>query len=171
MKIISITNEEMDIAPLDHIGIIPDVPVVRHFKGKFYIVLDSALHSETKERYTVYRALYGDEQLYVRPSEMFESDVDREKYPDVKQKKRFTNIDSPDLNLYKSSYIVPDDISKEVFEEELFSILSSKTTGDIVRFTNKHDNADLMLRILTLKPDTTKYEILYQSKCVSILIK
>lgn len=171
MKIISITNEEMDIAPLDHIGIIADVPVVRHFKGKFYTVLDHALHSETKEKYTVYRALYDDEQLYVRPSEMFESDVDREKYPDVKQKKRFTNIDDLDLNLYKSSYLIPDDISKEVFEEELLSILSSKSTGDIVRLTNKHDNADLMLRTLSLKLDEDKYYILYQSKCVTILIK
>lgn len=41
--------------------------VYKHFKGDYYLVEDVAIHSETKEKYVVYRALYGDCLLYIRP--------------------------------------------------------------------------------------------------------
>lgn len=63
--------------------------VYKHFKGNYYLVVDIATHSETKEQYVVYRRLYGDGKLFVRPLEMFLSEADHEKYPDVKQKYRF----------------------------------------------------------------------------------
>ena len=63
--------------------------IYRHFKGDYYIVEDIATHSETREKYVVYRALYGDTNLYIRPYEMFMSKVDKEKYPNVKQEYRF----------------------------------------------------------------------------------
>lgn len=61
----------------------------RHFKGMYYYVLDVAIHSETSEQFVVYQKLYDQRDLYVRPLDMFLSDVDQEKYPDVKQKERF----------------------------------------------------------------------------------
>ncbi|MBQ6753309.1 MAG: DUF1653 domain-containing protein [Clostridia bacterium] len=63
--------------------------VYRHFKGNCYLVEELAKDSETEETVVVYRKLYGDGALWVRPLSMFLSEVDHEKYPDVNQKYRF----------------------------------------------------------------------------------
>lgn len=63
--------------------------IYKHFKGDLYLVEDIVIHSETKEKLVLYRALYGNGIRYVRPYDMFISPVDKVKYPNVKQEHRF----------------------------------------------------------------------------------
>ena len=60
----------------------------RHFKGNEYEVIGTARHSETLEEMVVYRALYGEFGLWVRPASMWEETVER----DGKTYQRFTYI-------------------------------------------------------------------------------
>ncbi len=46
--------------------------IYKHYKGNLYEVLDIANHSETLEKMVVYRALYGEKELWVRPIEMWD---------------------------------------------------------------------------------------------------
>ena len=77
--------------------------IYKHFKGDYYLVEEIAFDSETKEKVVVYRRLYGDGTLWVRPLDMFLSEVDHDKYPNVKQKYRFEeqNIESVANNFNK----------------------------------------------------------------------
>ena len=71
--------------------------IYKHFKGDYYFVEDVATFTETDEVCVVYRALYGECKLWVRPLEMFLSEVDHEKYPNVTQKYRFELQDIPSV--------------------------------------------------------------------------
>lgn len=61
----------------------------KHFKGRLYYVKEIAIHSETGENYVLYQQLYGELKTFIRPYDMFMSEVDSMKYPNVKQKYRF----------------------------------------------------------------------------------
>ncbi len=60
----------------------------RHFKGNEYEVIGIANHSETLEKMVVYRALYGEKEIWVRPLEMWNEEITR----DGKTFKRFEYI-------------------------------------------------------------------------------
>ncbi len=74
--------------------------IVQHFKREMhhegttylYEIIGVAKDSETMADVMIYRALYGEGGLYVRPLEMFMSEVDHEKYPNIQQKYRFEKI-------------------------------------------------------------------------------
>lgn len=72
--------------------------IYKHFKNKYYIVLDIVNDCESNndaeyKKIVIYRALYGKFLTWARPYEMFASEVDHEKYPDIKQKYRFEEVD------------------------------------------------------------------------------
>lgn len=75
--------------------------IIQHFKREtvdqnsmqyLYEFIGVATHSETRDRVVVYRALYGDKGMFVRPYEMFMEEVDHDKYPEIRQKYRFEKI-------------------------------------------------------------------------------
>lgn len=69
----------------------------KHFKGNYYIIIAVGHHSETKEKMVVYYDASGKNSTIndpcIRPLDMFMSEVDHEKYPDVQQKYRFEKVD------------------------------------------------------------------------------
>ena len=131
MKIINLTDEELDILQDELFSLIGDeealsgdtdytkelkalykklsdkkireireIPrpndVYRHFKGNYYTIVAVGHYSESGERMVVYYDMSGMSSSIddpcIRPLEMFMSEVDYEKYPDVKQKYRFEKV-------------------------------------------------------------------------------
>lgn len=69
-------------------GVILKKGIYKHFKGNLYEVIDIALHSETMEEMVVYRALYGEERLWVRPALMWDEVIEH----DGEKVKRFQYV-------------------------------------------------------------------------------
>jgi hypothetical protein len=68
------TDERVEIKPS---RLLPK-GIYRHFKGNLYQLLEQATHSETLEEYVVYRALYGERGIWVRPLSMFGEQIERD---------------------------------------------------------------------------------------------
>lgn len=72
--------------------------IYKHFKGDYYLLEDIAKDSETLTEFAVYRQLYGNNELYIRPLDIFLSPVDKNKYPNVSQVYRFELIENESVN-------------------------------------------------------------------------
>lgn len=71
----------------------------RHFKDKWYLVIDIAIHSESGEKFVVYRPCYGEQKMYVRPYNMFIEEVPKNKENPTNQKYRFMSLDELNINI------------------------------------------------------------------------
>lgn len=158
----------------------------RHFKNKLYQIITVASHSETGEPMVVYQALYGTYGTYVRPLSMFISEVDHEKYPDVKQTYRFQKVSLTEEGVQEEdaqeeihsseelvSYLVSDqkeDPTKlKIMEAIMKAAKSADTVGkkqEILVEDEKEQvliNTDLM-NFLDARSYSEKLEILQQSR-------
>lgn len=132
----------------------------RHFKDKLYQVKGTAIHSETKEKMVIYQGLYGSYEMYVRPYDMFLSEVDHIKYPDVVQKYRFELIDiktgkSLEADYEENNQNMESEKSEESEESEKLEELKeseeseeSEEDSKLIRFLDAYDYKE-KLDILT----------------------
>lgn len=129
----------------------------RHFKDKLYQVKGTAIHSETKEKMVIYQGLYGSYEMYVRPYDMFLSEVDHIKYPHVVQKYRFELIDiktgkSLEADYEENNQNMESEKSEESEEleklEESEESEESEEDSKLIRFLDAYDYKE-KLDILT----------------------
>ena len=132
----------------------------RHFKDKLYQVKGTAIHSETKEKMVIYQGLYGSYEMYVRPYDMFLSEVDHIKYPDVVQKYRFELIDiktgkSLEADYEENNQNMESEKSEELEESEKLEesreseeSKESEEDSKLIRFLDAYDYKE-KLDILT----------------------
>lgn len=127
--------------------------IYKHFKGNMYEVKAIALHSETMEKMVVYQALYGDNDIYVRPYDSFVSKVDKNKYPDATQEYRFEEQKGEeDLNI---DPMVMAFLETDNFEEK-FTLL----TGLHHRITK--EQIEIMAMSLDLTIEDNELEDMYR---------
>ena len=117
----------------------------RHFKDKLYQVKGTAIHSETKEKMVIYQGLYGSYEMYVRPYDMFLSEVDHIKYPDVVQKYRFELID---IKTGKSLEADSEENNQNMESEKSEESEESEQDSKLIRFLDAYDYKE-KLDILT----------------------
>ncbi len=109
----------------------------RHFKGNEYEVLDIARHSETEEPMVVYRALYGEYGLWVRPAEMWLETVERDgvlrrRFSRAEPEGRYAafDVETPNSRNDRMSAIGITVVEDGEIAEEFYSLVNPETRFD-----------------------------------------
>lgn len=76
-----VNSRKCIVQPASSSGMEIQTGVYQHFKGRYYLVIGTAVHSETNEPMVVYQPLYGAQRWFVRPAAMFTETVERDGEP------------------------------------------------------------------------------------------
>lgn len=150
--------------------------IYKHFKGNLYQIVAIARHSETLEALVIYQALYGDFQIYARPLHMFMSEVDKEKYSDVKQRERFELVRTANEITIDEMYAEPiprelvETAENEVLDAGVEEFLDANSYEEKLRiFTGmQHRLTDDMINIMAISLDTEVEEGTLDARVASL---
>jgi len=130
----------------------------RHFKNKLYQIITIAIDSESGEPMVVYQALYDDFRTYVRPLEMFLSEVDRNKYPQVEQRYRFERVVLPAHSFVEN--VLPNEGEGDFPHPDLLRFLEAETPAakiaslEALKKTAGQSELESIYVVLDMKPQT-----------------
>ncbi len=137
--------------------------IYRHFKDRLYEIITIAIHSETEEEMVVYRQMYGNLETYVRPLSMFLSEVDHEKYPNVKQKYRFERVGALQRDEEEVSKVQEISVKDKAIAEEKMTASTDKPVESMEEVVD--DATSLLMKFLDARTYGEKLTVLEEVTC------
>lgn len=156
-----------------------ELQVYKHFKGSLYQIVTVAVHTETKEKLVIYRSISKPDRVFARPVDMFLSEVNHKKYPDVKAKYRFTLLEDLEEEELEEVQEAAIDCEEVKAQEPVVSVaeVNIETTEHADDNRKYKDDGTLVLdpiveRVLDSKEFTDKIEAfeLLRGKCTEEML-